>query len=124
VYGVRQAGGPLFMVGLFSMLDTLLGLPMTELVTRLELASDVAQALVAREDFYGATLALVEAYEQGSWSEVTTRCEEVGISPKVLPSLYTEALQWARAQLLETVTREANNRVLRKVSERAKALVA
>jgi len=124
VYGVRQAGGPLFMVGLFSMLDTLLGLPMSDLVTRLELASDVARALVGREDFYGATLALVEAYELGLWSDVTMRCAEVGIAPEVLPSLYTESLQWARAQLQETLAREANNRMLRKVSERAKALVA
>jgi c-di-GMP phosphodiesterase len=124
VYGIRQARGPLFMVGLFSMLDTLLGIPMTELVSRLELSSDVARALVGREDFYGAALALVEAYEAGSWREVALRCEEVGIAPDVMPGLYSEALQWARTQLQETMVREANNRVLRKVSERAKALVA
>jgi c-di-GMP phosphodiesterase len=124
VYGLRQAGGPLFMVGLFSMLDTLLGIPMSDLVVRLDLATDVARALVGREDFYGATLALVEAYETGSWSEVTSRCDEVGIAADVLPALYTEALQWARAQLQETVAREINNRVLRKVSARARALVA
>jgi c-di-GMP phosphodiesterase len=124
VYGLRQAGGPLFMVGLFSMLDTLLGMPMAELVGRLELAPDVARALVGREDFYGATLALVEVYEAGAWTEVETRCQEVGIAPDVLPGLYTEALQWARVQLSETVAREASNRTLRNVSERAKALVA
>jgi len=124
VYGVRQAGGPLFMVGLFSMLDTLLGTPMSDLVGRLELASDVARALVGREEFYGATLALVEAYEEGAWAQVASRCEEVGIAPDVLPTLYTEALQWARAQLQETVAREAKNHMLRQVSAHAKTLVA
>jgi c-di-GMP phosphodiesterase len=123
-YGVRPARGPLFMVGLFSMLDSLLGVPMSDLVVRLDLATDVSRALVGREDFYGATLALVEAYEKGSWAEVGARCAEVGISPSILPALYTEALQWARAQLQETIARETNNRMLRRVSEHAKALVA
>lgn len=123
-YGIRQARGPLFMVGLFSMLDVLLAIPMSELVARLELATDVGRALVGREDFYGATLALVESYERGSWTEVGTRCLEVGIAPDMLPALYTEALQWARMQLQETIARETSNRMLRRVSERAKTLVA
>ena len=106
------------------MLDTLLGIPMSELVLRLELASDVARALVGREKFYGATLALVEAYEEGAWTEVAARCEEVGIAAEVLPSLYTESLQWARVQLQETVAREAKNHMLRRVSAHAKSLVA
>ena len=124
VYGIPKASGPLFMVGLFSMLDVLLGIPMADLVTRLELATDVTRALVAREDFYGSALALVEAYERGDWSMVTDRAAEVGISADVLPSLYTEGLAWARSQLQEAMSRESSNKVLRKVSESAKALVA
>jgi EAL and modified HD-GYP domain-containing signal transduction protein len=120
--GIRAAGGPLFMVGLFSMLDTLLGVDMADLVARLELAPDVAAALTAREDFYGATLALIESYEAGDWTGVLARCADVGIDPDALQPLYVDAIQWARGQLSETLTRETSNRVLRRVSSTAKAL--
>jgi EAL and modified HD-GYP domain-containing signal transduction protein len=97
--GIPKAGGPLFIVGVLSLLDVLLGLSMEELAARMELAPDVRRALLAREDFYGATLALVEAYEEGCWDEVIARCGEVGVQPHVLRGLYFVSLEWAREQV-------------------------
>ncbi len=119
--GIRKAGGSLFMVGLFSMLDTLLCANMDELVVRLELSEDVAAALTSRADFYGAVLALSEAYETGDWPEVLRLSETVGVEPTALPPLYVEAIEWARAQLAEAVSRDQGNAMLRKVSGTAKA---
>ncbi len=110
------------MVGLFSMLDALLLIPLPRLVEQLELAPDIAKALIGREDFYGATLALVEAYEAGAWRDVTRLSHEVGIAPVALPPIYREAIAWARTQLQETVTQEAKTRMLRNVSAAAKTM--
>ncbi len=119
--GIKKAGDSLFMVGLFSMLDTLLCAEMDDLVVRLELAPDVAAALTRRADFYGEVLALSEAYEAGDWAAVQTLCAGLGLQPSTLPPLYVDAIDWARKQLAESVSREQNNSTLRKVSATAKA---
>jgi c-di-GMP phosphodiesterase len=95
----ERTRGPLFLVGLFSTLDALLGVPMPVLVQQLELTPDVSEALTSRTGFYGAALSLVESYEAGAWATVLDQCKEFGIQAKQLRPLYTESIQWARAQL-------------------------
>jgi EAL and modified HD-GYP domain-containing signal transduction protein len=95
----ERTRGPLFLVGLFSMLDALVGVPMPVLVQQLELTNDISEALINRAGFYGAALALVESYEAGEWAAVLERCTEIGRQAKGLRESYTESIQWARAQL-------------------------
>jgi Predicted signal transduction protein containing EAL and modified HD-GYP domains len=96
--GVPRARGSLFLVGMLSVLDQLLEAPMDTLAESMELAPDVRQALLNREDFYGAVLSLVEAYEHGWWNDVDTISEAVGVSPSVLAPLYVDSLGWAAEQ--------------------------
>jgi EAL and modified HD-GYP domain-containing signal transduction protein len=93
--GVPRARGPLFLVGMLSVLDQLLETPMEMLADSMELASDVRGALLAREDFYGAILGLIEAYEQGWWDQVDELAAAVGVAPAALAPLYLDALAWA-----------------------------
>lgn len=94
-----RARGPLFLVGLFSMLDALVGVPMPVLVQQLELTNDVGEALTSRAGFYGAALSLVESYESGAWAPALERAAQLGVQTKDLRPLYTDSIQWARAQL-------------------------
>lgn len=55
--------GNLFVVGLFSLLDQLLGIPMHQLLRQVSLSSAIVQALLHRGDVYGPVLALAEACE-------------------------------------------------------------
>ena len=96
--GIPRARGPLFLVGMLSVLDQLLETPMEMLCDSMELASDVRGALLAREDFYGAVLGLVEAYEQGWWDQVDALAGAVGVSPVQLAPMYIDALGWATEQ--------------------------
>jgi EAL and modified HD-GYP domain-containing signal transduction protein len=57
--GDREAQDLAFMVGVFSLLDVLLDLPMTEIVAELKLAPDTAAALTERSGMLGQLLALV-----------------------------------------------------------------
>lgn len=93
--GVPRARGPLFLVGMLSVLDQLLETPMEMLADSMELAPDVRAALLHRQDFYGAVLGLVEAYEQGWWDQVDTLAASVGVGPVTLAPMYIEALGWA-----------------------------
>lgn len=93
--GVPRARGPLFLVGMLSVLDQLLETPMQTLADSMELAPDVRAALLTREDFYGGVLGLVEAYEQGWWDQVDALADAVGVTPLALAPLYLDALAWA-----------------------------
>ena len=96
--GIPRAGGSLFLVGMLSLLDQLLEAPMEQLVESMELAPDVRQALLKREDYYGAVLSLIEAYEEGAWDAVMGWATGIGVAPEALPQLYVDSLAWAREQ--------------------------
>jgi len=93
--GVPRARGPLFLVGMLSILDQLLETPMETLCDSMELAADVRNALLKREDFYGGALGLVEAYEQGCWDQVDSLSATVGVGAVTLAPMYLDALAWA-----------------------------
>ncbi len=93
------ATGPLFLTGLFSLLDVLLRMPMDGVLSRMSIASDVKAALLTRSGPYAATLALVEAQERGDWDAVADASAAIGIAAQAVSADYTEALGWARDRL-------------------------
>jgi EAL and modified HD-GYP domain-containing signal transduction protein len=93
--GVPRAKGPLFLVGMLSVLDQLLETPMESLADSMELADEVRDALLRRADYYGTMLSLVEAYEQGWWDQVGALGASAGVLPTTLAPMYLEALAWA-----------------------------
>lgn len=60
----RKEADNLFVVGMFSFLDHLLGIPIQEVLSQLVLPEPVVQALRSREGVYGQVLALAEASER------------------------------------------------------------
>ncbi len=102
VRGLRAgmvATGPLFLTGLFSLLDVLLRMPMDGVLSRMSIAADVKAALLTRSGPYAATLALVEAQERGDWDAVGDASKAVGVTAAAVSTDYTEALGWARDRL-------------------------
>jgi EAL and modified HD-GYP domain-containing signal transduction protein len=93
--GRRAQTGPLFLVGLFSLLDALLRMPMEGILSRMAIAQDVKDALLTRSGPYASTLALVEAQERGDWVAVADASGALALSPSQVSGLYTEALTWA-----------------------------
>lgn len=103
--GMRPAAGPLFLVGVFSLLDLIMGSPMPDVVARLEVDAEVSAALLRREGFSGAVLMLVEAYEAGHWDDVAHIGSQLGIAPDVLVEQYVAAVGWARERSGELAAR-------------------
>lgn len=91
--------GSLFLVGLFSQLDTLLGVEMEEALAHLELSSEVKEALIHRRGPLAPILGLALAYEAGEWERVEVFASEVGIRPTELPHHYLRAVAWAGDQM-------------------------
>jgi EAL and modified HD-GYP domain-containing signal transduction protein len=97
--GQEREAGPLFLTGLFSLLDALLRMPMAGVLAPMQIAPEVKAALLSRSGPYAAALALVEAQEQGDWAAVDDAAAAVGIAPSAVSAAYTEALGWARERL-------------------------
>ncbi|MBX9800317.1 MAG: HDOD domain-containing protein [Burkholderiaceae bacterium] len=86
----------LFVVGMFSLLDRLLGMPMEEVLAKIQLAEPVAQALLTRDGMYGPFLALAEACELNN-GNIAALAESLFISARQVNEAHLAALLWAQA---------------------------
>ena len=90
----------LFLVGLFSLLDAISGMPMADLLESITLAPPLREALVGRTGPYAGALTLAEAYEQGAWSTVRQHATSSGLDAAHVGALYVQSLAWTRDRLL------------------------
>ncbi|WLI87407.1 HDOD domain-containing protein [Massilia sp. R2A-15] len=91
----RGEGENLFVAGMFSLLDRLLGLPMKEVLDTIQLPDEVVRALLTRGGMYGPYLALAEACELNSHL-VAGLAKSLGISPLEVNKAHLSALAWAQ----------------------------
>ncbi|MEH6436949.1 EAL and HDOD domain-containing protein [Massilia sp. DD77] len=92
----RGEGENLFVAGMFSLLDRLLGLPMQEVLETIPLPDEVVVALLKREGKYGPFLALAEACELNS-NLVASLAASLDISPLEVNKAHLSALAWAQS---------------------------
>jgi c-di-GMP phosphodiesterase len=91
--------GSAFIVGLLSLLDVLLEVPMDLILTSIDLSADVRVALLRRTGALGKPLALVEAYEKADWDVAQKLAPGCGVPDDILPNLYIDALHWAAQRI-------------------------
>jgi EAL and modified HD-GYP domain-containing signal transduction protein len=80
----------LFTIGLFSVADALLDVPMAEVLESLPFSDEIQAALLRREGPKGELLAAVTAYERGEFPTLPVQ----GAAPS-LAGAYRAALEWA-----------------------------
>jgi c-di-GMP phosphodiesterase len=83
-------GDQLFTVGLLSVADALLEVPLETIVDELPLADEVSGALLRRDGPAGSILDAVVSYEQGEFDAAALRLHTRGIATS-----YRDALGWA-----------------------------
>ncbi|NLF50933.1 MAG: HDOD domain-containing protein [Leptolinea sp.] len=80
-----------FLAGLFSVLDAIMDIPMSQVVASIPLTPEVISALINHEGKIGLALMTVRALEQGDWENA----DKTGLSPERLQSIYFESIKWA-----------------------------
>lgn len=80
-----------FVTGLFSILDAMMGLPMSEILESLPMTDVINKALLNREGPLGNTLNSVIAYEQNHWQEINLP----KISIQQIREAYLKSIAWA-----------------------------
>lgn len=93
------SGGMLFLVGLFSHLDALMGVEMSRILDDIDVAREVRDALLSYEGKAGSLLKGVTAYTEGDWDEVDADLRAAGVDPDQLGNVYLDAVTWASAHM-------------------------
>ncbi|QQZ11126.1 EAL and HDOD domain-containing protein [Heyndrickxia vini] len=90
-----------FLLGLFSLMDTILSIPMETILDNLPLEDTIYNALCGEENEMRVVLELVIAIEKGEWDLMDRLLNKSGIDSSKLPSIYQQALQWSMNVLNE-----------------------
>ncbi|MFO1444779.1 EAL domain-containing protein [Bacillus sp. Bva_UNVM-123] len=89
-----------FMTGMFSMMDTILSLPMKTILKDLPLADDICEALLGGQNQIKDVLDLALAVEKAEWVVISEKCRDLCIEEKDLFKVYAECLNWATDHVL------------------------
>jgi len=85
----------LFVVGMFSLIDQLLGVSMKEVLGKVQLSEAVQQAILAREGMYGPFLALAESCEEDG-VQAARLSEALFMNAEQVNAAHLSALVWAQ----------------------------
>jgi c-di-GMP-related signal transduction protein len=91
-----------FLMGLFSLLDALIDLPLEEALNQVSVPSAITRPLLGtspENDAFGSVYELVCRYEVGEWSAVTTVASKLKILVSEVGQAYAEATLWAQHAL-------------------------
>lgn len=89
----RRSDG--FLIGMCSLLDAILSMPMEEVVDQLSLADEVRAALLKQDCPSRRRLDVIIAYERGDWALVQELALAAGVNARTLPEVHAEAWHWA-----------------------------
>jgi EAL and modified HD-GYP domain-containing signal transduction protein len=85
----------LFVLGLFSLLDTLMGQPMDEIIQDLPLTAELADALKGSQNQARELLTLAEDLEQADWKSVKSVLDALKVPAQAASALQADALRFA-----------------------------
>lgn len=92
--GLGSRDVDLFLIGMLSTLDGLLGRPLTEALERIPVANEIRDTLLGRRTSLSAVWSLVLAYERAQWGLIKELADAADVSVGRLPGLYRNAVQW------------------------------
>ena len=93
-----QAGRELdlFLTGLLSLMDAMVGRPLAEVLSSMTVSDEVRAALVQGGTPLADVLTLVTAYERGDWNQVQGILKARDLEARQVHEVYTGSLRWAR----------------------------
>jgi len=93
----RNVADIAFTVGIMSLMDTLFGIPMQEILTQIPVTEEVSSALLDRAGFFGDLLKLVECIEriEDMDHEIVPALRDLAMSTDELVELEMAAFEWS-----------------------------
>lgn len=93
---VRHTGSDSFLVGLLSLMNTILGISMPELLERVAVDREIKAALLGEMNRPRLFLELACAQESADWAKCTSLASKLRMSEGEVSQVYMDAMRWAR----------------------------
>ena len=85
----------LFMLGLLSIIDAILDVPLDVILSGLPVRHEIKEALLEQRGSYHDMLDLVIAHERADWKKMSALAKTLGIKEDLIPPIYASAVTWA-----------------------------
>ncbi|MCG6930382.1 MAG: EAL domain-containing protein [Desulfofustis sp.] len=95
----RGRADELFIMGLFSLLDTMLGSPMERIMDRLPIGRTVKDALTRKAGVMAMFLQVAEAFERNQHKRIVSLLRELKVNTKNITDSYIRAVRYANGLL-------------------------
>jgi len=93
---VEHGNADLFLVGLLSMMDSILEIPMSAVLEGLPLDVSSRELLLENTGPLESYYELLQEIERGAWGPVVRLCHKLGLSEVNVAASYSAAMQWAQ----------------------------
>ena len=84
----------LFLLGLMSTMDAVLGRHMSQVVTEVPLSDEVRAALLNEAGCFRDVLSIVLSLERGTWEDISQPIARLGLDESLIPGIYLHAVEW------------------------------
>ena len=93
-FGLAMKASELFLMGLFSVLDIILSMPMAEALDKVNVAKEIREALLNRTGEFADIYDFMIAYENADWQEVSRMQILKSIDNDAVFKAYITAVRW------------------------------
>ena len=99
--GMFRETNELFLLGLLSVIDALLNMRMSDVLTEIPVDTEIKKALLGKPSRYRPVFEVVLDYESGTWEDLAQSARRIGLHEQYLPDLYLRSVRWV-AEVLST----------------------
>lgn len=96
VFSMAIQSSELFLMGLFSVLDVILDMPMKDALETIRVSKNISDALVYHKGIFAFPLEFILQYENANWQEVSRLMIVHNIEMQPVYDAYLNALRWYR----------------------------
>lgn len=101
IFSLATHGSELFLMGLFSVLDVILDMPMEEALKVVQVSKNISEALIHRKGDFAILLDFILQYENANWQEVSRQMIVHNIDMQRVYEAYKKTLEWYRDTMFE-----------------------
>ena len=91
----KQDPSDFFLLGLFSLIDTILDRPMEEILRGIDLAVEIKVSLLGGHNLHRDVYEGVLAMERADWSALALSAAKLGLEDQFVAACYLESVEWA-----------------------------
>lgn len=106
VFSLAIQSSELFLMGLFSVLDVILDMPMKDALETIKVSQNISDALVYHKGIFAFPLEFILQYENANWQEVSRLMIVHNIEMQPVYDAYLNALRWYRDTIFADTDRQ------------------